>query len=438
MALFFFLAIATFWVVKPLKRGLLLGFYQGRTLEIGAWTFQAAQAEQLAKVLNMAAAFVAVVVFTALVRRLQRHQLVVLICAVFLAGFFAFALLVRSPTAPVVWSFYVFGDLFNTVLVAVFWAFMNDLTDGNQAKRLYGLVGLGGVLGGLVGATVVQQSVVGVGRSPLLFGCMIPIAAIAGIAVHVHRNVQEAAEVTPAAGSKANIVSEGARLVFGSRYLLGIATLILLYEMVSNIVDFQLSAVVQRTILGAREKDQFFASIGQLSGLASIGVQLLATSLVMRRLGMSAALLVLPIALAGGATGFLFVPTIALAAWMSVSDNALNYSINQSSKEALYVPTSRDEKYKAKAFIDMFVQRSAKVMAVALNLVVSAAVGMANVAWLSLASLSLLLLWIPTAWYLGRRFEHRVDERERAEATLSRPSTVPVVVSGRYDAPSPS
>src|SRR5690606_6134025 len=144
------------------------------------------------------------------------------------------------------------------------------------------------------------------------------------------------------------------------------AGVVALYELTSNVIDFQLAAIVQTEIGAGTEKDRFFAVVGQLTGVVSIVVQLVATSLVMRRLGMSTALVVLPVSILGGALGFFVVPTLGLAAVMSTSDNALAYSINQSAKEALYVPLSRDAKYKAKAFIDMFVQRSAKVFAVGL------------------------------------------------------------------------
>jgi AAA family ATP:ADP antiporter len=91
---------------------------------------------------------------------------------------------------------------------------------------------------------------------------------------------------------------------------------------------------------------------------------------------------------------------------MSVSDNALNYSINQSAKEALYTPTTQDETYKAKSFIDMFVQRAAKVVAVGLNLGLTAFV-VADVRWLSLAVGVLLVAWIAVIRFLGHRYETR-------------------------------
>src|SRR5262249_33182756 len=96
-----------------------------------------------------------------------------------------------------------------------------------------------------------------------------------------------------------------------------------------------------------------------------------------------------------------------------VSDNSLNYSINQSAKEALYVPTSRVDKYHAKAFIDMFVQRSAKVIAVVLNLAI-AYISLGKVRWLSLLSISILTLWVIIVRFAGNRFDNLAREKEGA------------------------
>jgi AAA family ATP:ADP antiporter len=115
------------------------------------------------------------------------------------------------------------------------------------------------------------------------------------------------------------------------------------------------------------------------------------------------ALLVLPVAVLGGSVGFLVLPSLALAAVMSTSDNALAYSVNQSAKEALYVPLDREAKYKAKAFIDMFVQRGAKVVSVAMALLAAELVGVQNVRWLSLLTLATLAAWFWIARWVGER-----------------------------------
>jgi len=424
LSAYFFLVIAVFWVLKPMKRGLVISYFGQHPLEMAGWVLSGAQAEQIGKVLNMVVAFAVVGLFTWLVRRYARHVLIVIFCALFGVLFLGFGSVIEQISllgAGGVWAFYVMGDIWTTVMVAIFWAFANDLNSGGEAERLYGIVGLGGVLGGFVGATMVSGLVGEVGRSPLLFACLVPTVLIGGLAVWIHNREADAdAPCCPEADEvfedDDNVFAEGARLVFQSKYLLGIAAVLGLYEMVSNIVDFQLSVIVERQITSGVERDTFFGIVGQATSLVSIGVQLFLTSFVMKRYSVKVALLFLPIAILGGTLGFVALPTLLFVGFMSVSDNALNYSINQSAKEALYTPTTQDEKYKAKSFIDMFVQRAAKVVAVGLNLGLTALV-ITDVRWLSLVVGVLLVAWIAVIRFLGRRYERRKDEDEPAFAT---------------------
>jgi AAA family ATP:ADP antiporter len=416
LSVYFFLVIAIFWVLKPIKRGVIIGYFGEHPLQLGSWVLSGAQAEQVGKGINMVVAFVVVGVFTWLVRRFARHYLILIFCGVYGALFLFFGSVIGHLEAfgqVGVWAFYVTGDIWTTVMVATFWAFANDLNSGDEAERLYGVVGLGGVLGGFVGSSVVAGLVEPVGRSTLVYACLVPTAVIGALAVWIHhRETTEEAPCCPeeeeVMEAEENAFLEGARLVFQSRYLLAMAAVLGLYEMVSNIVDFQLAAVVERQITTAVERDTFFGFVGQATSLVSIGVQLFLTSFVMKRYSVKVALLFLPLAILGGTVGFVVLPSLVFVGFMSVSDNALNYSINQSAKETLYTPTTQDEKYKAKSFIDMFVQRAGKVVAVGLNLGLTALV-ITDVRWLSLAVGGLLVVWIGLIRFLGRRYEERKE-----------------------------
>jgi len=425
LSVYFFLVIAVFWVLKPIKRGLIISYFGEHPLHVAGWVLSGAQAEQVGKVLNMIVAFAVVGIFTWLVRRYARHYLILIFCAVFGALFLLFGGIIDHIEAlgqTGVWAFYVTGDMWTTVMVATFWAFANDLNTGNEAERLYGIVGLGGVLGGFVGASVVSGLVEPVGRAPLLFACLVPTALIGGLAVWIHQRECAAHPEVPCCPEAEEVLEqdenaflEGGKLVLQSKYLLGIAAVLGIYEMVSNIVDFQLAAVVEEQITTDVERDSFFGLVGQATSLVSIGVQLFLTSFVMKRYSVKAALMFLPLAILGGTLGFVLVPSLVFVGFMSVSDNALNYSINQSAKESLYTPTPKDIKYKAKSFIDMFVQRAGKVLAVILNLGLTALV-ITDVRWLSIAVGILLVAWIAVIRFLGREYETRKDVPEEAVA----------------------
>lgn len=472
LSFFFFLVIAVFWVLKPIKKGALISFYKEAPLQLFGFTFGGAEVEQLAKVVNMIVVFGVVVLFTVLIRRFKRQQVVYIFCGLIsiLLVYFGFVMVNPGPTDA--WTFYVFGDIFNSIMVATFWAFANDVNSPQESKRLYGIIGLGGVVGGFFGATFVSalvdvenakeliassagelnlaeqiqsgfiefvfplyQQILAfsgwlnqqfgftgledqmLGRQGLLLLCIVAMAIIAALAFYVNmratedeKNLEDQKEECKKEGETVNAALEGAKLVFSSKYLLAILGIIGFYEIISNIIEFQLSASVEMSAMQGTEIDSFFGTYGLLIGLVSISVQLFATPYVMNKKSIGAALIILPILDFILSIGFLAVPVLWVAAALSITDNSLYYSITQSAKESLYTPTSRDAKYKAKAFIDMFGQRAAKVIAVVLNLVVAAYVGIENVRWLSIASIAILAGYFLVVRYAGKEFENRASE----------------------------
>ena len=212
--------------------------------------------------------------------------------------------------------------------------------------------------------------------------------------------------------SNRNPFTEGARLVFSSRYLFSIVMILGLYEMVSTIIDFQFTSAVGHYLDGPAIGHQF-STVYALTNWIGFLVQLFLTGFIMTRFGVGAALLFLPVAALLSSVGFLFTPLLLFGSAMSISDNALNYSINQSGREALYVPTTREEKYKAKAFIDMFIQRFAKAVAVGLSLLITTFfAGFTNVRWLSVATIIILVVWIQAARFAGREFQRLAAESD--------------------------
>lgn len=406
---YFFLVISSFWILKPLKKGLFIRFYDVQGFDIGDLLLTAAQAEQIAKVLNMVVAFVAVAVFTLLSRSLRRQQLTYVFSAFFIVCYGLYGMLLTNQSAGLVWSFYLFGDLYSTLMVATFFVFLNDSVAPDVAKRLYGLIGLGGVSGGWFGTEVLRAKISDFSLTEWMWICLgiaVVIVVIAGVVgklvgAELEEGVDIAETTMPQNGNPA---LEGARLVFRSPYLLSIVAIVGIYEMVSTIIDFQFSATISHYLQG-EEIGKQFAMVFAFTNRFAFAVQILLTSLVMTRFGVGIALLFLPVAALLGSGGFLVFPTLWMGSALNTCDNGFSYSINQSAKEVLYVPTTREEKYKAKAFIDMFVQRFAKALAVGLSLFITLMFsGFESLRWLSLISIVLLVFWILAVRYVGRHF----------------------------------
>jgi AAA family ATP:ADP antiporter len=418
MSGWFFLVISIFWILKPLKKGLFIEFYDADGLTLLGWYLRAAELELLAKVLNMVVAFVAVVVFTQLARRWRRERLTTLIAAFFVLAFAAHALALEAPRAPVVWSFYLLGDLFSTLMVATFFASLSDSISPDASKRLYGPIGVGGVAGGVVGSSLLGALVQDVGRTQwmwLCIGLVLVVVAVAWLAARARRMLPAASRDTEAAPEEPaqppGAAWDGALLTLRSSYLLSIVAIVGLYELVSTVMDFQFTSSVARA-LDAEAIGVHLSRVFAVTNVVSMLVQLFVTGFVMRRFGVGVALLVLPVMALLSSTAFLLLPGLLTGSALNTADNGFAYSINQSAKEALYVPTSAREKYAAKAFIDMFVQRFAKALAVVLSLGLSAWFeDTAAVRGLSVLTVVLIGVWLVAVRHAGRGYAARSGGR---------------------------
>ena len=410
------LVITSFWILKPIKKSIFIQFYEKTGFDLFSYHLTGPQAELLAKVLNMVVAFAAVAVFTWLARRFRRQQLTFIFTGFFLASYAAYAFIIERPQSITVWTFYLYGDLFSTLMVATFFAFLNDSVTPDDAKRLYGLICLGGVAGGVFGTTTLRALIAKidvVGWLWVCFGLGLLILVVAFAAGRrIDRDPPPEPEAVPAETEKkgkGNPALEGARLVFGSPYLLSIVAIVGLYEIVSTVMDFQFTSTIDHYLSGPAI-GKHFATVFAITNMVSMLVQLFFTSFVMSHFGLGFALMVLPVAALAGSMGFMALPVLGMGSALNTLDNGFSYSINQSAKEALYVPTSKDEKYKAKAFIDMFVQRFAKAVAVGVSLGITMVFReYSSLRWLSGFTVAVIALWIFAALYAGRSFKKMTE-----------------------------
>ena len=389
--LFFFLVIAAFWIQKPLRTSRLL--VSGGIVSL-PW----------AKLLSALAILPAIMIYACLTRRLRawsRAALVGVCAGVFALGMAAFAVIGRGTTAAA-FAYFLFVDLFVTVMVALFWSLAHEATPPAQARRIYALVGVGGILGGIAGSAFTGALARTTPPETLLYTAALLLAPLPVLAWALGPRVERGDDEGPGLRS----AWEGARLIWASPYLLAIAAVVVLYEMSSNVVDYifhalALSAFAEETLLAS-----FLGRINAVVIGASVVFQLGLTGYVLRRRGPSDGLLVLPAAFAVGTLMFLAAPTLAAAALLFFSDGSLHYSVNQTSKETLYTPEPREVQYEAKAFIDMFLFRSAK--AASALMIAAFNFWLMPRGWplrsLSFVILFCLLLWMPAAALAGRRF----------------------------------
>jgi ATP:ADP antiporter, AAA family len=399
---FFFLVIAAFWVQKPIRTSRFL-------------TAVGPEYLPLVKLGTALLVLPVVLLYSSLAARYRREYLVYLCGAVFAVASLVFWWIFSRAGEAATWSSYVYFfyvDIFNSVMVALFWSFANDLNTPEEARRSYGVIGAGGIVGGAAGSALTGWGVHSIGAANLLLVCIALLAIIASIArlvARTHAPGDVAAAPKRGEASLREAVA-GARLTFTSRYLLAVALVVVGYEIVSNIVDYQFNTMVAARYRSEAAIAAFLGRFSTASNVGSLFVQLALTTWILARWGPRVGLLVLPVVLALGSGGFLVLPMFTLIAATFFSDAALAYSLNQTSKEVLYTPTDEATKYQAKAFIDMFLMRLAKGIS-ALLILGSMAwwVPKAGVHWLGVLSLIVIAIWFAVAYAAGQSFTRQTE-----------------------------
>lgn len=399
--LFFFLVIAVFQILKPLKNGLFVENY-------------GADVELYAKLANILVAAAGVAVFSFLYNRLPRQQLIYSLCGFFIVALLLLAQGLQDPGPWSIWSFYLLGDLESTLMVAAFWAYTTDISTTGQAKRLFGAIGAGGVTGGWVGISLARFLLNRLGMEGLLLLSVGFFVAILVLTYQVERYVRKSrvfrlpqprsqvASSQKEASSQFSTALEGMQLVLRSPYLAAIVGILGFYEIASQVMDYQFKLLTEQ-LSGVTETQAFMSQVYFYTNCLSVFVQLFLVSLFMRKFGLVTTLLVMPVAIFLSSLAFMFVPTLLVASFLVISDNGLNYSIQQTGRETLYVITSPDEKYKARAFTNMFVQRLAK--GAGIFAVMGLGLVGVGVQYLSLITMTVVFLMILCSLYAGRRFQ---------------------------------
>ena len=414
----FFLTITILWLLKTIRSASLLAHLGASELpyvRFGA----------------IVAVAVVVVVYSRVVNRLSRLAVGVGANLLFSAVVAIFSVSLKLGGEALgsqrwfVWAVFILVDVYSTVMVGIFWTYTNDVCSRAEADRIYGPIGLGGILGGVVGGAVVDTFIETLGPTNVLMLCAIIGVACAGIVVAGERILKPPRREPADDGGALDAALEGAREIAKSPYLLAMVGIVVCYEFAAALTDFVINVIIERSFQGEVAIAQMFGRLGWIVSGAALASQLVVVPLLLPR--KRAALLVPPVAMGLATVGLAIVPTVAAAVALAAADRGLNYSLQQVTKETLYVPLSDAQKYKAKALIDMFVDRTGKVLS-SLALMAILAVEGVSIRVTLAAALGALAIWAVCANMLGQAYGRLTAKRrvlaEQHAALATVPSTV--------------
>lgn len=348
----------------------------------------------------------------------SRVNRVWLICGVtlFFASHLLIFYLVGMSGVRIGIAYYLWIGVFSMVVVAQFWAFANDLYTTERGKRLFPILGMGANLGAVVGSLFASVVFGGFGPYSLMVlaaaGLLVPV----GLTIWVNRREQVVSRDVPP-----NEVGQplggpgGFQLVLSDRYLLLIALLVLVFSLVNTLGGFMLNTMyteeaARRLAAGTAGGLDERALIGTMSGTVQTWVNLLAfllqafaVSRIFKHIGVRGALFILPIIALGSYAAIALLPIFGLIRWTKVLENGTDYSVQNTTRHALFLPTSRAAKYKAKQAIDSFFVRAGDLLqAVVVFIGVRLAFGVRAYA---LVNLVLVALWLWIVFAIVR--EHK-------------------------------
>ncbi len=346
--------------------------------------------------------------------------------AIMVVTLFVFWRLIDFNWSWLLYALAIWVNLFGIVFVSQGWLLASFVFDGREAKRLYGLVGLGAILGAAAGGGLTSGIVERVGSSALMpigsvfilvaFGC-VHATVMSVRRSHGTFPPNQARRRSPSDasdGGTANFtIRDVIRAVARHRHLLVIIGIIITTYIAEVLVEFQFNVFAKQTYSG----DDLTAFLGLFNGIylsiATFVLQFFFTTLLVGRLGVGRTLLISPLSVGAASVGVILSPNLFGAAVARLAEASTRYSVSRTAIELLYLPLPAELKSRTKAFIDVLVDRLGRGIAALLL------VGLIGLDMLTPRQLSALIVAIAVGWVwlaLRARNEYMNTVRRRVES----------------------
>ncbi len=332
-------------------------------------------------------------VYIRISRRVPAARLITWTLALFISNLLAFWVLARMGFTWLFPLLYIWVGFFGVAAPVQVWTLANEVFTTREAKRVFGIVGGGGITGAIIGGAIASVLAIEIGTEQLLLvvalllvACIVLVHWIARYRLPVLRERRD--EVLPWN------LAISARRVRSSPHLRVLAALVFVGALATTIVDFQFKAAAGGAGFTRDELTAFFAATLSAMSLVGLVVQLGIVRPVLRSLGLGAAILVLPFSLLLGESTLIVLGSLWAAVFMKASDGAFKHSIDRSSKELAYLPVPVEIKFQVKSAIDMVLDRLGDATGGLVLLVLATWLGFSivTIGWVNLALLGAWLL----------------------------------------------
>lgn len=406
-----FVLLTTYYIVKPVREALILA---GGGAEVKSYA-SAGQAILLLLVVPL---------YAKLAESMPRKRLINFVTLFFAACLVLFYGLAKADVSIGV-IFFLWVGIFNLMVIAQFWSFANDVYTPEEGKRLFAIVAFGASAGAVFGSWISGRLIepFGVYQLLLLAALLLGLSLIVTNIVDAReRRRERSSGATDTSVAEEPIGKGGAfQLVLQNRYLLLIALLLLVLNWVNTTGEYLLGrtvaaaateAIANGTAGGLTKGEfigRFYSDFFTIVNIVGLSVQLFFVSRILKYLGVRAALLFLPVIALGGYMLLAFYPVLSVVRWAKTAENATDYSLQNTVRNALFLPTTREQKYKAKQAIDTFFVRAGDVLSASLVFIGTTWLGW-SVTNFAIANIVLVGIWIALAVAIGRRYVRMTEK----------------------------
>ncbi len=283
-------------------------------------------------------------------------------------------------------AFYVWVKIFGVLGATQIWTLANYVLTTREAKRVFGMVGAGGIAGAIFAGFLSKTMAGRLGTESLLLAITLFVLICAGLVILVWRSGRVlVGDAQRTGGSSAETAQRNMyaslQLLFASPYLRAIAAVICISSLVTTLTNWQFLAISKQFLVKKDVMAVFFGDFYFYAGLLGLLFQLLLTARFLRRFGIGTALFVLPVTVLMGSAGLLVLGTLGSAVALKGGDQVLRYSVDKSTAELLYLPIAARVKLQVKWFIDTVIWRLGDGLSLVALLPASNQLGRAAAGW---------------------------------------------------------
>jgi len=399
----FFFVVGAYWMLRGLKNAFFMHLVGPDFLP-------------LAKVVSIVSLITILIFYNKLVDLLEKTKLIYLMTGIYGTSYVLMAFCLSNPAfagAWIGWPLYVLIESFGSIVIPLFWAYVASVTDVSKAKKGYPIIVSGAQLGSMLGCLTVMMFADTLGAPGLVGIGGLLVFAIPVLIYTFNKNHVATAIEQKEAKKKPTGILEGLRLLLSKPYLMGILVVSTVYEIIATVMDFMMNKSAFQIYGSLEEVAKFLATFGLCVNALSFVFALLGTSFFIRRFGLTKCLVAYPTMIAVLVVAVWWMPGLWVFFGAQVALKGLSYALNNPCKEIMYVPTSKDVKYKAKSWIEAQGGRSAKALG---SVITGSFPVIADLLCYGfLICLGVIAAWIPIAYLVGSKNQSLVDNNQIIE-----------------------